>query len=522
MRRQDLPRRDQPAEVGGRTVSWGIVHSRNLPLATLAAAGLLAAQVPSPLAERIAAHVRANDLKADVSFLASDALEGRATPSRGLDLAAEYIAAQFRRAGLEPAGDDGYFQTASYQSVKANSEGLAFTLGSAKAGEGTVAIQEAVAADLVGTAAFKVTQSDPAALDALTAAQVRGKVLLVEVPTGGGGMAGFQAQRRILTVAAKLEPAMVVMVRATAPPANPNARVPLREAPATAGAAAHNVPVLSVWDKAIYEAVAAARPGPMEAAVSAHVAAPLVTPVKLRNVAGVLRGSDPQLKDTYVIVTGHYDHLGTRPNVQGDSIYHGANDDASGTASVIAVAGALSDLGEKPKRTIVFVTLFGEEVGGLGARWYTGHPIFPIPRTVADINLEQLGRTDDSEGPRVSQFNLTGFDYSDIAATFAKAGALTGVRAIKHEKNSDTFFGRSDNISFADAGIPSTTLSVSYVFPDYHQPGDEWQKLDYDNLAKVDVAVALGILDMANSAQAPQWNKENPKATRYVQAREKQ
>ena len=499
----------------------GIVRSRNLPLATLAsllAAGLLAAQERPPLAERIAAHVRANDLKADVSFLASDALEGRATPSRGLDLAAEYIAAQFRRAGLEPAGDDGYFQTASYQTVKANPEGLALTLGSAKAGEGTMSIQEAVAADLDGTAAFKVTLSDAAAMDALTAEQVRGKVLLVEVTTGGGAMAGFQAQRRMLTLAAKLEPAMVVMVRAIAQPANPNARVPLRDATAPAP----KVPILSVWDKAIYDALAAAGPGPMEATVSAHIAAPLVTPVKLRNVAGVLRGSDPQLKDTCVVVTGHYDHLGMRPNASGDGIYNGANDDASGTASVIAVAGALSDLGEKPKRTIVFVTLFGEEVGGLGGRWYTGHPICPIAKTVADINLEQLGRTDDNEGPKVSQFNLTGFDYSDIAATFAKAGALTGVRVIKHEKNSDVFFGRSDNVSFADAGIPSTTLSVSYVFPDYHQPGDEWQKLDYDNLAKVDVTVALGILDMANSPQVPQWNKENPRTARYVQAREKQ
>jgi hypothetical protein len=498
----------------------GIVRSRNLPLVTLAAAGLLAAQGQPPLAERIAAHVRANDLKADVSFLASDALEGRATPSRGLDLAAEYIAAQFRRAGLEPAGDDGYFQTASYQSVKANPEGLACTLGPASAGEGTMAIQEAVAADLDGAAAFKVTQSDTAALEALTAEQVRGKVLMVEVPTGGGGMAGFQAQRRTLTLAAKLEPAMVVMVRATAQPANPNPRVLLREAPATVGAPAPKVPILNVWDKAIYEAVAAAKPGPMEATVTAHVAAPLVTPVKLRNVAGVLRGSDPQLKDTYIIVTGHYDHLGMRPNAVGDGIYNGANDDASGTASVIAVASALAGLEEKPKRTIVFVTLFGEEVGGLGGRWYTGHPIFPIPRTVADINLEQLGRTDDSEGPKVSQFNLTGFDYSDIAATFAKAGALTGVQAIKHEKNSDIFFGRSDNATFADAGIPSTTLSVSYIFPDYHQPGDEWQKLDYDNLAKVDVTVTLGILEMANNPQAPQWNKENPKTARYVQVRE--
>ena len=435
-------------------------------------------------------------------------------------MAAEYIAAQFRRAGLEPAGDEGYFQNANYQSVKPNPDGLEFTLGDAKAEAGTVAIQEAVAADLNHTAAFKVKLADTAALDALTVDQVRGKVLLVEVPDGGGGRGsgGFQAQRRILTQLGKLEPAMVVMVRASAQPANPNVRVPLRDATAPAP----KVPVLNIWDKAIHAAVAAAGPGPMEAVVSAHVAAPSVQPVKLRNVAGVLRGTDPQLKDSYIIVTGHYDHLGMRPNASGDAIYNGANDDASGTASVIAVAGALASLEEKPKRTIVFVTVFGEEVGGLGARWYTGHPIFPLAKTVADINLEQLGRTDDSEGPKVSQFNLTGFDYTDIAATFAKVGATTGVKVIKHDTNSDAFFGRSDNATFADAGVPSTTLSVSYVFPDYHEPGDEWEKLDYNNLAKVDATVALGILDMANSAQAPQWNKDNPKTARYVQAREKQ
>ena len=497
----------------------GLVLSAKTLLISCAAAGLLAAQ--SQPAQRIAAHVRPNDLKADVSFLASDTLQGRATPSPGLDIAAEYIASQFRRAGLEPVGDDCYFQNANYQSVRPNMEGLAFTLDTAKAAGGTVAIQEAVAADLTRAAAFKVLLSDTAALDALTAEQVRGKVLLVEVPSGaagGRGSAVFQAQRRIVTLVGKLEPAMMVMVRAAAPPANPNVRVPMRDATAPAPKA----PILNVWDKAIYDAVAAAKPGPMEATVSAHVAAPVVQPVKLRNVAGMLRGTDPQLKDTYLVVTAHYDHLGVRTDVQGDGIYNGANDDASGTASVIAVAGALASLEEKPKRSIVFVAVFGEEIGGLGARWYTAHPIFPIAKTVADINLEQLGRTDDSEGPKVLQFNLTGFDYSDIAATFAKVGAVTGVQVVKHPQNSDAFFGRSDNATFADAGIPSTTLSVSYVFPDYHQPGDEWQKLDYDNMAKVDVTVALGLLEMANSAQAPQWNKDNPKAARYVQVREKQ
>src|ERR1035441_9806664 len=191
---------------------------------------MLAAQGQPPLAQRIAARVRPNDLKADVSFLASDALQGRATPSPGLDLAAEYIAAQFRRAGLEPVGDE----------------------GAAQAGEGSVAIQEGVATGLNRAAAFKVTLSDLAALDSLTAEEVRGKGLLVEVPdggsaAGGGGMAGFQAQRRILTLAARLEPAMIVMVRAAAQQTNPNARVPMRDATAPTP----KVPVLNVWDKAI-------------------------------------------------------------------------------------------------------------------------------------------------------------------------------------------------------------------------------------------------------------------------------
>jgi Zn-dependent M28 family amino/carboxypeptidase len=306
---------------------------------------------------------------------------------------------------------------------------------------------------------------------------------------------------------------MLVLVRAAALPAN--TRTPLRDATEPAS----TVPILNVWDGAIRDAVAAAAPGPMELTVSAHVAAPVVTPAILRNVVGVLRGSDPLLANTYVMLTGHYDHLGMRPDAPGDKIYNGANDDASGTASVIAVARALSGLEERPKRSIVFVALFGEEVGELGSRWYVAHPLFPLAGTIADINLEQLGRTDDSEGAKVSQFNLTGFDYSDIAATFARAGALTGVRAVKHKKNSDAFFSRSDNAAFAGAGIPSTTLSVSYIFPDYHQPGDEWQKLDYENLARVDVTVALGVFDMANSTQAPQWNRKNPKTAQYVHVR---
>src|SRR5260370_16281271 len=158
-----------------------VLPAKNLLISCVAASMLAAQGQPGP-AKQIAAQLRPNDLKADVSFLASDALQGRATPSPGLDMAAEYIAAQFRRAGLEPVGDDGYFQTANYQSVKPVLQGLQFTLGGAKAAESSVTVNEAVATDLQNAPAFKVSLSDAAALDALTADQVRGKVLLLEVP----------------------------------------------------------------------------------------------------------------------------------------------------------------------------------------------------------------------------------------------------------------------------------------------------------------------------------------------------
>jgi Zn-dependent M28 family amino/carboxypeptidase len=253
--------------------------------------------------------------------------------------------------------------------------------------------------------------------------------------------------------------------------------------------------------------------------ISLHIAAPKAQPVKLRNVVGLLRGSDPELKDTYLLVTGHYDHLGTRDNGTPDHIYNGANDDASGTSSVIEIANALSGL-PRPKRSILFMTVFGEELGDLGSQYYAKHPIFPLAKTIVDLNLEQLGRTDDTEGPRVGALTFTGFDYTDLPAFFARAAELTGVKATKHPTNSDSFFRRSDNAAFADAGVPSTTIAVAFDFPDYHKPSDEWLKLDYDNMAKVDRTIALVMIDIANNATAPQWDAANPKTAQFVKARE--
>ncbi len=483
---------------------------RKLVVAAVALAAY--AQAPSAY-EFLKARITADGLKADVSFLASDALEGRGTPSRGLDVAAEYVAAEFRRGGLEPVGDDGYFQTANFASIEPVTEGVAFSVETGgktlTAEKASIAIAGAAAADLRDVPAIVVGQEQ---LSALTPEQTRGKVVVViaGAAAGGGGRGGAPAG---------LQAAAVVTVRGAAAGGGGRggrgggARPQLREASAVPQMAS-----LTVTDAAIAEAMAAK---PADAKVSIHVAAPKLTPVKLRNVVGLVRGSDPVLKDSYIVITGHYDHLGIRDNGQpGDHIFNGADDDASGTSSVIEIGKALAALPERPKRSLVFIALFGEEMGDLGSHYYGEHPIFPLAKTIADVNLEQLGRTDDLEGPRVGAFNLTGFDYSNIAEIFARAGKFTDIQVIKHEKNSDSYFMRSDNAAFAAVGVPSTTLSVAYNFPDYHQAGDEWQKLDYENMAKVDRTVALGVIEMANSAEAPHWDAANPKVARYVQARE--
>ena len=474
-----------------------------------ACAALTLAAQTAPLARQISAQLTANHLKADVSFLASDVLQGRGTPSPGLDVAAEFIAAQFRRAGLEPAGDDGYFQTAAYRQVTPNTEGLELTLETSgrniKAETSAMLLGQPAALDLGRAAALKTAADDAAAMDVLTPEQVRGKVLVVDTPSN--------ARRRRIAPSqiARLQPALIIQL-VSAPGGQTSSRPRLQEGSA--------VPILMVWDAAVRNALADAKPGPLEATFSVKIPAPAAIPVKLRNVIGVLAGSDPALKETYVLLTAHYDHLGVRGTGEGDHIFNGANDDASGTASVIEIANVLAALPVRPKRSIVFMALFGEEEGLLGSRYYAQHPVFPLAKTVADINLEQMGRTDDNTGPRVGLVNVTGFDYTSLTGVFQEAGAETGIQVVKDEKSSDPFYAASDNQAFADAGVPSHTLSVGYIFPDYHKVSDEWPKLDYENMARVDATVAVALFRVAENPDAPKWNTSNPRTERYAKARE--
>jgi hypothetical protein len=477
------------------------------------ASGTLAAQFTlTPDMKAALDRISASSLSGHVSFLASDTLDGRDTPSIGLDVAAEYIAAQFRRAGLEPAGDDGYFQTANFVRTKPNYDGfeLAFTMD----GQTLRVPKEHVMLRPTGSA-IEITNQPVLKLGwekmlEAKAEQVKGKVVITEMPNpaslDAGGRTRFTQSQLAL---AKLKPAVVIVLTARI---RSGGYAQLQEA----GAEAPAVQSIQVADAGLAKAYAAMG----EATATVKCAAAETTPVKLKNVIGVLRGSDPSLKDTYVLLTAHYDHLGDRPAMQGDHIFNGANDNASGTATVVELAQALSHLQQRPKRSIVFMAFFGEEKGGLGASYYGRHPLFPVAKTVAELNLEQLGRTDDTSGPQIGRASVTGFDFSDIGPILEKAGELTGVTVFKDEARSDSYFGRSDNRVLAELGIPSHTICVAYAFPDYHGAGDEWQELDYPNMAKIDRMIGVGLLMIAENPAAPQWNAANPKAEPYRKAAE--
>lgn len=217
------------------------------------------------------------------------------------------------------------------------------------------------------------------------------------------------------------------------------------------------------------------------------------------NVLGVLRGADPQLAAEVVIVGAHFDHVGIRPAVDGDSIANGADDDASGTVAVMEAARLIA-AGPRPKRTIVFAAFTGEEAGTLGVRWYAQHPFVPLERHVADVQVEMIGRPDTAAGGPGKAW-LTGYERSTMGPTLAAAG----LPVIADPRPPQRFFERSDNIVFARLGIVAHTLSSFGLHGEYHTVNDEVEFVDFAHMSAMVNLVARSVLTIANGPRL-QWN----------------
>jgi Iap family predicted aminopeptidase len=216
------------------------------------------------------------------------------------------------------------------------------------------------------------------------------------------------------------------------------------------------------------------------------------------NVVGIIPGADPALRDQVVLVDAHYDHLGIQGG-QRDSIYNGADDDASGVVAVLEIARALA-AGPPPKRTVVVAATTGEEVGLLGTRWYIAHPARPLEAMVANLEVEMIGRPDSLAGGAGRGW-LTGFERSTMGDLFTSAG----LPIVADRRVDQQFFMRSDNIAFAQRGIVAHTLSSYNMHKDYHEPSDDVAHVDLAHMTRlIDVAVRAARL-LADSPTKLEW-----------------
>lgn len=217
------------------------------------------------------------------------------------------------------------------------------------------------------------------------------------------------------------------------------------------------------------------------------------------NVVGVIRGAPGGSGDEAVILGAHFDHVGVGRPVDGDSIYNGADDDASGVAVVLEVARLMAG-SEPPDRTVIFLLTTGEETGLVGTRYYIDDPVIPMERTIADLQVEMVGRPDSLAGGPGRAW-LTGFERSTLGDSLAAAG----IALVPDPRPEQRFFFRSDNIAFARLGIPAHTISSFNLHADYHRPSDEAELMDYDHMARVTEATAEAVRILANGP-APEWH----------------
>ncbi len=414
-------------------------------------------------------------IRAHLEFLASDALNGRGSGTRDEWLAASYVASQFRLWGLEPMGDaGGYVQTIEMGTTQATAaptlkaggttlthgrEMLVWTLGAPKV-SGRLWKYQAGASAPEGAVVLLPAGERPAVAGAAC-------LLAPEAP----------AQRTQWST------------RGSAMPSIPNRPVKL------ADAAPARATLIYLDDKAY--AAFKAMPDGTEVALAADVR---TTPAgSTWNAVGRLTGSDPALAKDVIVLSAHLDHEGARPAVAGtDTIYNGADDDASGTVAVMMLAEALAK-GPRPKRSIVFALFGSEERGGFGAGYFVDLPVVPLNQIVADLQFEMLGRPDPMVPARTLW--LTGYPLSNLGAELAKQGA----RLVADPHLGEDFFLRSDNIRFARRGVVAHTVSSFNLHKDYHQVTDEVRLIDFAHMTEAIQSLLEPVRWLANSTFKPAW-----------------
>ncbi len=218
------------------------------------------------------------------------------------------------------------------------------------------------------------------------------------------------------------------------------------------------------------------------------------------NAVALLRGSGPALGQQTILLSAHLDHLGTRATPDGEVIYHGADDDASGTTAVLELARALASLPSSPRRTIVFACFGSEETGGQGDQYFFAHPPVPLSSIVANLEFEMIGHPDSAIAP--DQLWLTGWKRTDLGPALASHGAPL----VADPHPAQRFFQRSDNFNLARRGFVAQTVSSYGLGAHYHQPTDDLAHIDFNHLARAIESMIAPIEWLAGTRWKPSWN----------------
>ena len=430
--------------------------------------------------------VTLKNVRATVSFLASDELAGRDTPSRELDIATAYVAARFRGAGLAGGGDEGsFYQEHQLPLTTPPREGISLAVGTRTIKHRGVLAAVPEAVDLTGKITVLGTEN---AKDDLTGVVIVDEVKLNPQFAGNIRYILSMYSRRIVPLAKK--GAKVVLVKTADDSQLPGVVRSLLEKP-TQPPRRFPIPCPIVLIDA-----AALPDGKV------HVVVPAAehSGATVRNVIGVLKGSDPKLVSEAVIVSAHLDHIG-RASAGPDRINNGADDNASGVTGVLLMADAFAQLKQRPRRSVVFMTFWGEEKGLLGSKHFVQHPLWPLDKVVANINLEMIGRP---EAGATNKAWMTGWEHSNLGSLMAVGAKRADVEIFNHKKFGKMLYKSSDNFPFVQSGVIAHSISAGSLHSDYHRPGDEWEKLNLPHMTRIIRGLVAATLPIANGDLTPE------------------
>jgi hypothetical protein len=492
-------------------------------LLCLTFAGLpLAAQTAAPLS-RAAATITEADVLRRVGVIAADSMLGRATPSPGLERTAEYVASEFQRAGLRPAGDEGsYLQrfAVTRWTIDPSRSGIELSAG----GQLAVARLGTDARFVLGTIPDQpvrgsvILLASPDTVTARIGTEVRDRIVLLVVDFSKP--VGAAVNEKISELARAGPKAVLVLsnrdsavfAQRLAAAARPRLTRD-QEPPSEEGA-----PVIELHERALGPVLAAAtidpaqlrrlpqqQPRPLPGlTIELRLARRIVAQGRVPNVAGILEGSDSVLRNEYVAYSAHIDHIGLSPG-QRDSINNGADDNASGVAGLLELVEAFSQPGARPKRSLLFLAPSGEEDGLLGSAHFTEHPTVPLKQVVADLNMDLVGRN------WRDSVIAVGLEQSDLGATLGRvvqAHPELRMTPIADRWPEERIFYRSDHYNFALKGVP-ILFFTSGTHADYHRPSDEAHAIDGEKEARlVRLLFYLGAT-VADAVPRPKWVPES-------------